>query len=219
MTKTMSVERTREHEIDGETDSTNVLATLSEEQENRVQIDKIRQFTVEPGLMRLPVSVVTKAKNSEKWVVELEHPIEGTHRFYIEAPLEGWSDENELVQVLDWYGIDNDPYQLQLKHMYVKKTGDEADQHHGWELTAPPDYDPEPPEPMRVQIQNKFIWLKEHRPSRSVGLFYTILTVGVVVGAIAPLSIPFIGRLGVSLIAYFAATVAGLVLLNPDTNE
>lgn len=214
----MSVERTREHTVDEDASSDNLLATLSEEQENRVQIDKIREFTVEPGLMKLPVSIVTKAENSEKWVLEVEHPIEGTLRMYLTAPVNGWDEENELVRTLNWYNINRDPYQLQMRHVYVRKDDDASEQAHGWVLTAPPDYKPYPPEPIATQLKAKLSWVLDRRPNRTLtALWFTLMAGSVVGGALTAVLVSGSAVVGliISMVAYVASSIVAMILFDP----
>lgn len=212
----MSVEREREHTIDGPTTSEDLLANLSEEQENIVQLQQIKDATVEPGLMRLPVSVVTKATNSENWAIEVDHPLEGTLRFYRNAPTDGWYPESgNIVEMLAWYDINGDPYQLQLMRIYMKKTGDQAEQPHGWEPAQPPGYEP----PIREQLQEKATWIKQNvKLDRTVSRMWMTLFLGAVLASAIP-PIPLIdgllGRVVSSILVFLGATVFGLVLLDP----
>lgn len=157
-----------------------MLATLDERDKNRIQIDKVKQQTVEPGVMKLPVSTVTKAENSEKWVFEIEHPIEGSHRLYRDAPTEGWDDNNELIKLLNWYNVESDPYQFQTRAIYVAKKGSDCDYAHGWDFIAPPDYE-KIPDPMTDQLKQKFDNIR--MPEADHLLFYLIVALGVTFGA------------------------------------
>lgn len=120
----------------------NLPSTLSEEQENVLQLDKLRRYTVEPGVLKLPVTRVDSAENTEKFVVTLDHPVfpEKKCRVYLEKPTMGWERDQELVKVLRWYCGENctDPYQLQLTSVRVKFTGTES--RASWEILKPPDY-------------------------------------------------------------------------------
>lgn len=135
------VDRTIENEVEEDATSEDLLANLSEEQTNLVQLDKIHELTVREGVMRLPVHLVTTAENSDQWVVEVEHPVEGTYRLYFEAPMKGWTDDNELVQLLGWYGVRRNPYELQVREIYVAYRPDQTTQAHGWIAVPPPGWE------------------------------------------------------------------------------
>lgn len=140
-------------------------ATLNERQENLVQMQKVAEMTIEPGVMRLPVTTVTTADNSEQWVIEVEHPVEGEHRFFREKPVHGWHSDQELVQLLHWYGIyENDPYMLQVERLYVRYVGKESDYNHGWELLSP-DYFKEKSRRGKIKERTSQ-FLKRYRPER-----------------------------------------------------
>lgn len=140
----MSVESTIERELPdeqaqidddvGHDPDSSVLATLDEEQAVAVQLQKIEEYTIQPGLMRLPVSEVTSAENSDNMVVVLNHPVEDDIRKYFAKP-PYWSTEYELPALLDAYGYrTNNPYHLQRDRLYVEYDDDDEE----WVIIGPP---------------------------------------------------------------------------------
>lgn len=205
--------RTREHTVEGETTSADVLATLDERDQNRVQLQKIRDFTVEPGLMELPVSLVTKAENSEKWAIEVEHPIEGTLRVYRDSPVTGWEAEDDnIVQLMEWYDV-ADPYELQLRHIFMRKTED-ADQAHNWEPARPPDYEA----PIPVQLAEKRRSIAEKMPELGpvMGWLVSLIYVaGVAYVVTTSISVDGLWALASATAMHVAATFLVMMLAPP----
>lgn len=221
MSKSKSISRELNHAVDEQATSKNILANLSEEDQNRVQLSKIKRWTVEPGVMKLPVSVVTKAKNSEKWAIEVEHPLEGTLRFYRDAPLHGWTKtEGGIVEMMEWYDIrTEDPYQLQLMKIYMEKTGDSAEQAHGWEPVAPPDYS----EPLTERVKETYrnISVPITRPNRSLLGMWVMLCVGAIIASVVSATIAPMSIVAIILtpLVFVATTVVGLIVMEPPEEK
>lgn len=129
------VERNIGNSIEETEGKDGLLAELHEEEEVKLQMDKIRTFTVDEGWLKLPVGVTT-AENSEQIVLEAEHPIEGELRFYIEKPKRGWSNDEKLPKMLKWYGYPNstDPFALQSELIHIKHSEKSGE----WRLVKPP---------------------------------------------------------------------------------
>lgn len=217
----MSVERELEHTVEGEAGE---LATLSEEQANLVQMQQIAEQTVEPGVMRLPVKTVTTAENSEQWAIELDHPVEGTLRFYRKKPRYGWHDDQELVELLRWYEIhDRDPYKLQIEQLYAEHDPDEADQHHGWCLAEPP-WVAEKEAMRRRQRplhERVGLWIQDKRPAREIENVWALLWLGSV---LAPLFTVFVDSMigagvatmvTISMLTFISMTIFAMILTTP----
>ena len=173
-TETTDIERELEHSIDETVDETTELATLSERQSNRLQMQEIKRRTVKPGMMRLNVKRVVSSDSNTEWAIDLAHPAHDDDiRVFVEKPIEGWSRDYLLVRMLDWYGINNqDPHQLALENVYVEKNDEESDYAHGWQLVKPPEYDA----PVGVQLREKWDYvLDQYRPSRSVTKMWFLL--------------------------------------------
>lgn len=108
------------------------LAVPDEELDTVIQMTKLADLTVRPGLMRLPVKKVTTAKNSPQVVIILEHPVEDDIRKYYDKP-KMWTRHSELRRLLDAYGYtERNMHALQTEHMYVTHDGEE------WEIVPPP---------------------------------------------------------------------------------
>lgn len=135
------IERELAAEIDDSADEGGELAVPDEEQQNVIQMHEIAEMTVEPGLMQIPVVEVTTAKNSEQWAVTAEHPVEDELTFYFEKPRRGWTEDEELVQLLRWYDVhDRNPYELQTRYLYAEYDEARSEYAHGWVAVEPPDY-------------------------------------------------------------------------------
>lgn len=120
-----------------DTDDVALPATPDEQLEAAIQMDKIREYTVRPGLLRLPVESLDTAANSPQYVVQLHHPVidDADIRFFIEKP--AYWDPNTFLwpRFLNWYGLTTrSQYQLQTERVYVKHNP-RTDE---WELVAPP---------------------------------------------------------------------------------
>lgn len=214
-TESGTVERSIEHTTsrDGE-----LLDTLSEEQEDRVQMEELYRRTQEDGSMQLKCSTVTTAENSPQFAIEVEHPVEGTIRLFAEKPVDGWSDDYLLVRMFDWYDVtSNNPHELQLRDLYVKKDEESSDYAHGWTFVRPPDYS-EPEPPVREQLADRWATIKNYRPDRSNGLMYTFLFAGAVIGPVLGLSLPaLLGPLtvpAVTMVVFMFTTIMGMVVLD-----
>lgn len=157
-------------------------ATLDEKQENVVQMQKINRLTVEPGVMKLPVSRVTTSDNSPQWVIDLEHPIEGDLRFHRDKPVQGYDPEEGIVQMLRWYGIyDDNPYKLQTEFIFVENVGREnSETMHDWELLSPDYFRDEPDPTRREKVKGKYASFKQgirnRRPTQH-GVNVALLTI------------------------------------------
>lgn len=174
-----------------------VLATLDEEQTVAIQLQRIEEYTIRPGLMRLPVSEVTSAENSDKMVIVLDHPVEDDIRKYFAKP-PYWSTEFELPALLDAYGYrSNNPYHLQCHSLYVEYI--ESDDE--WEIVEPPEewkrtwhriqkqiskrVNEKVPGPISHAIEGfrrRFRWIV---PRGSYGAFIGLTVLGLVAGTIA----------------------------------
>lgn len=187
-TETKTIDRSVDHVLDTELSADEALATLSDREEHRLQMQEIKRRTVKPGVMKLNVNTVTSAENSEQWAIDIEHPARKDDiRVFVEKPIEGWSRDYTIVRVLEWYGITNqDPHQLEFEDVYVRKDEAASDYAHGWVLTEPPDYEA----PMRVQLRkHKERFETDYRPSRTNAKMWGVLLTGAVVGAILPAAI------------------------------
>lgn len=206
-------EREIEHKLDS--DTKNLLATLDEQKENVLQMSELRRRTVEPGVMKLNVSQVTTTEDSPSWAIDIEHPVEGEFRIHKSKPTKGWTNENELVQALEWYDAKN-PYYLQLTDLYMKHVGDDGEYQHGWELTSPPDYSP----PWRDRVASEWEDLKGgvYRPSMTGAGMYVILTIAILIAPIfyGPLSLlgPVAGASLTNMLVFGAMTIFGLMVMD-----
>lgn len=221
-TKTDSVERSLEHELDSEMSHDTALATLSDRQENRLQMQEIKRRTIEPGLMQLSVKHVVSAENSENWAIDIEHPaMDDEIRVFAEKPLEGWTRDYKIVRVLDWYGIhDQDPHQLEFENVYMRKDEGASDYAHGWMLVEPPEY--RYTAPMDVQIERTKQWIANQRPSRTNAKMWLLLLGGAVAGpmlasSIAP--IPIVGSIPTALVTvtmFVFVTILGMAVMDNE---
>jgi len=111
---------------------------------NRIQLQKMQEQTVESGVVRLSVKRVTMAENSESIAIDLDHPIAGELRVFKDKPKQGWTTDNELVELMqDWYGMSTtNPYALQQYMLYVVHDPDGSEYAHDWRLADPRQYDP-----------------------------------------------------------------------------
>lgn len=135
-----------------------LLAELDEERRACVQIDEIQRRTIEPGLMRLPVSQVSTAEDSNTVTIEVEHPVEGDVSFHLSKPTT-WNPENELVQFLDNYGLRfSDVYDLQTRDVYVDCS---AGNSRNWELAVPPEDRPSTRERAVARLRNAASEIRE----------------------------------------------------------
>lgn len=201
---------TLEHTIDEELDEVTDLATLSEEQTNVVQMQELVERTIEPGLMRLPVSQVSTTEESENWAIDLEHPVFGTIRKHARKPVYGWDETDGIARLMHWYGISNrDPYYLQCEEMYVARTRPDASTtSNEWEIVPPPDY-------RRPWLQR--VGDRLRRPTSSIEWMYTILLSSAVVGAtiVSLLSLGAVASPIVMAMLFVLATLVGLMGLTP----
>lgn len=127
-----------DHTIDEELGR--VPATLSEEQENLAQITKLRERTYSPGIMRLRVDEVATTENSGNWAFDVLHPVDGELRIFFDKPRRGWTDEYELVKMLEWYGL-ADPYEFQTTSIFMQYNGADSEYNHGWDPIRSPEYE------------------------------------------------------------------------------
>jgi hypothetical protein len=213
-----TVERTIDHTVG---DDGNLLANLSEDQEDAVEIQKVQEMTVEPGLMKLPVKKVVTAENSDQYAIIVDHPVEGEHSLFVEKPVTGWSREYTLVRMFDWYGITGtNPHQLQLCRIYVEHNPEEADRSHGWRIVQPPNYET-PPDPMGEQVREMVDTIADElsmaRPNRTYSILFGFTLLGVIVASM--MSVPTIGIVGalawnvvVNVIVVTFAILLGMVV-------
>lgn len=201
---------------------TNLPAQLDERQEAIIETSKLKEMTVEPGIMRVPVDEVTTAANSEQWVVIMDHPVEEDIRFFLPKPRTGWSDDYLLVRVLRWYDVvdesqsigNADPYALQRLSLYIEY--DEADE--SWDLIQPPS-DSGVLGRGRNWIEDRIESIRTSIPStdRTAFAMFGFIQLGILVGAtVAPL---IGGTTALQIVAGIAipllATLLGLVVTEP----
>lgn len=134
------INRTVEHSVDEEASDT-ALAMPDEHMEISIELSKVKECTIRPGLMRLPVTKVTSAENSPKLVIELNHPIIGDIKKFKQKPTDTWREDNELVRILEWYGYTTRNYhQLQTERLYVEYDEDGgAKERDKWKIVKPPE--------------------------------------------------------------------------------
>jgi len=163
------IERELEADLLGTPNDDEMLATMSERQEHRFQMQEIKRRTVEPGVMKLSVANIQTAENSPQWAIDLEHPAQSDSdeiRIFAEKPMDGWSDDYKIVKLLEWYDISSqDPHQLEYCDLYVEKNESESDYSHGWQVTEPPAY--KPPGLRRAKRAWNNI-AREFRPDRTI---------------------------------------------------
>lgn len=215
--KTETIERTVDHEVDSERSYDDALATLSEREENRVQMQEIKRRTVEPGVMLLSVKRVVSAENSQKWAIDIDHPVrddDNPIRVFVDKPTTGWTRDYEIVLLLEWYGIhDQDPHQLEFVNVYLKKDDERSDYAHGWMLIEPPDYEA----PMRVQLQrHKKRLSTDFRPTRTNAKMWTMLLAGSVGGALFPTPDALFLRPFIVATAFVLVTIFGMAVMDND---
>lgn len=132
-------ERTESDEKETEEETT-ALATPSEELEMAIQMERIKEYTVDwakPGTMLLPVKEVTSAENSPNWVIVLDHPFipEKQMRFYIPKPPVWDPAEYKWCRILDEYGLSpGSQFHLQQMSMYARYDSE----YDEWTLIDPP---------------------------------------------------------------------------------
>lgn len=172
-----ATERELEFELDESTDVTADLpATLDEQQRALVEMQQVFEYTHEPGVMKLPVTSVATADNSDQWSITLEHPIIGDITLFVKKPITGWHADCELAELLSWYNIhDQNVYKLQREFLYVEHDEEKAEQAHGWRLVSPPWTADEPSTTRRLRA-----WLAAARPDRTVITMWLTLLVGTV---------------------------------------
>jgi hypothetical protein len=202
--------------LDAEIPIVDVPATLSDEQQDVVQMAEIRRRTVRPGHMTLNVVSVETAANSPRWAITVEHPVEGEHTFYLDKPVRGWSRDYMIVRLLDWYDIvSDDVHMLQLHDIHVSHDPEQTDHPHGWHPIEPPDYTV----PIRTRCRRWWDrWIGGIRPKRTVVRMYSLLLLGVIGGSIGsglagPTAAPVAILIGVT--SFVASTVIGLAWLSP----
>lgn len=132
------VEARLEEEIVGDT----ALALPDEELEVINQVTKLSEFTVRPGLMKLPVTAVTSTEDSDRVIITLQHPTEGDIRVRFKKTdgTKTWSSNSELKRMLDWYGISmRSLHSLKSQRLYVKYDPDNTTFGDGnWRVVRPP---------------------------------------------------------------------------------
>lgn len=206
--------RTVEHTEEGEAGE---LATLSEEQENVVQLQQIAALTVEKGVMRLPVSQVTSTPSNKRWSIKVDHPVKGELFFNMDKP-RTWTGDAELIQLMRWYGIEShDPYVLQTRHLYVEHKGDAAETPHGWELIEPPWMETrrkarQRNKPWRQRARD---WVGEKLDEWKIARTYAVVWAMLLIGAVLPLA--FLASAGIvsgpTAGGYAMSVVIGFVMM------
>lgn len=201
---------------DGET--IGLPAQLDEHQKAIVQTTKIKEMTVEPGLMHVPVDEVTTAKNSEQWVIIMDHPVEDDIRFFLPKPRTGWSDQYKLVRVLDWYGVTDetaygtaDPFALQQQSLYISYDNNADD----WELVEPPS---DPTFLERTSARLNAVNPGRYIPSvdRNVLTMYAFIQMGVWAGAaLAAVTASVSASFIIAVVVPLITTVVGLAVTEP----
>ena len=225
-----------DHSVDEEEqkeNETTILAPLDKQREEQVKLRKLREATVdgEKNLLQLPCSDVSKPDSGNTWLIEVHHPTQGPLQFHVDD-VETWHRDEELVQLLNWYDVDQDPYHLQFnRELYVEKNPEEAYGAKDWRLVEPPNYTPDVPRPMSEQLQ-----MKAEKLAGTVGRFtnitstsidatmlYGVLTLGVITSIplrLADVGIPLFSgvfeALLIQLLPFIAATIIGLTLFDPD---
>lgn len=219
------IERELEHEIENDDGwrSEEALATLSDREENRYQMQEIARRTVAKGLMKLSVKNVVSAENSEQWAIDIEHPAKDDDiRIFAEKPLEGWSTDYKIVRMLRWAGEESsrDPHKLEFNDLYMRKDSDKSDYAHGWRVVAPPDYDP----PIKEQLAEHWASVKsvvktDLRPSWTGAKMFGFMLAGVVAAPLLYSGLPS-GMLGtltmllVNVISFLFGSLIGMVVLD-----
>lgn len=227
---------TREHTTESnDTDGkTTALAPLGEEKRNQVRLQQLKDATVDEhdDLLELPCSNVSKPDSNESWVVSVVHPFEGELTFHVDSP-DTWNRDEELVQLLNWYGLNDDPYHLQFnRDLYVEKNPEEASLTKDWRLVEPPDYTPDVPRPMSEQIRMKVDtyrdWMEKFTGATpntlDATLLYGVMTLGVLTSiplrmldVNVPLFTGVFEALLIQLLPFIAATIIGVTLFDPDS--
>lgn len=216
---------TREHgsysELDPMSADTQKLATLNEEQTVQVQLQSISQYTVEPGLLRLPVKKLTTAKNSEQMVFELDHPFIDSKkfRFYMEKPAY-WSEDYEFVEIMEAYGYGpGNIYHIQTDKMYTRY--DEKSEE--WKIVKPP----KRPKTRRGKVKQRMVRgtgklsttltpaLTAPRSSMNALLAFTLygMIIGVLGAAVVSMNPVYLGAGGIITAA--ASVVLGMMVIPP----
>lgn len=214
---TDALEREIEHTTTEEADSENVLATFDERQQQHIQMQQLRDATVERGLLKIPVKRVTTAKNSEQWVVEPDHPVldEKELRQFYEKPVTGWTTEYDLVKLLEWYcnGSQN-PYDLQLHHVYCQYDKSEDE----WTIVKPPTYTYSGRKRLSATWSATRRAVARRRPKRSNAVMFTFMLVGLFLGAMVTIFAPVLGGLTAVVapaLGFLAMTILGMAVLEP----
>lgn len=219
------LKREVDHQLNDAMSEDSMLATPSEREENRIQMAEIKRRTVEPKLMLLNVKRVVSAENSQKWAIDIEHPImeDDDHiRVFVDKPVEGWTRDYKLVRMMDWYGIqDQNPHRLEFHDLYLKKDEENSDYAHGWRLVEPPDYDPPIPVQLRRYWQDISV---QFFPKRSNARMWLVLLGGIIASTMAaPIVLGLIGQsvplVAVVILGYVLATILGMALMSPDGGD
>lgn len=187
-----------------------LLATLDEEQKAIVELQKIQEMTIRPGLMKLPVSRVSTSPNSEGYVIDLDHPFipEKELKQHYRKPI-SWQHDHEFVRVLDWYtSTGTDPYALQTTEVYVEY--DESDD--DWRIVRPPDST----RSMREVVADRWRDLQRVRPRKSNVTMFAFMLTGVLFGGIATVltSSALLTAL-LPMCAFLVTTILGMAVLEP----
>ena len=112
-------------------------AVAEEHQQFAYDLTKLKEFTIRPGLLRLPVHDIRPAANSPKVVLELDHPFipPDDLRYFIKKPAYWDPSTFQWCKILEWYGYrPTNQHQLRTDRIYVRHNT-RTDE---WELTQPP---------------------------------------------------------------------------------
>lgn len=146
-----------------------LLATPDEEMKLAIQMQRVKEYTIRPGLMRLPVKSVDSAKNAEQYVLCLDHPFlnEADTRFHIDKPAYWDKRKFEWPRLLSWYGYGpGSQYHLQTDRLYVRYDHVKDE----WTLTKPPSEWNTTMYRLSKQLTNGPRWLSV--PTRGVTFLY-----------------------------------------------
>lgn len=212
-----ATERTRDHETDADATSENVLATLDEEQRAHVQMQQMKEATVAPGVLKLPVKRVTTSEERGVYAVELDHPMvepKETRQFY-DKPVHGWTDDYKIVRILDWYTGSENPHDLQLHHVYTRYHEEDDE----WEIIRPPGHTKPLADRLKRYVPSRRT-LASLRPSRTHATMFAFMTTGLLFGVAIAAMLPTVVSQSVTyatsvMLGYLAATILGMVVLEP----
>lgn len=130
-------QRTIDHTLDdAATDDATLPATPDEQLQAAIDMDKVREYTVRPGLLRVPVRELATARDGPKNMLQLDHPVipDEDIRFFLDKPAYWDPHTQQWPKILNWYGYSTrNQYEIQTDRVYIRQTHDDE-----WELTKPP---------------------------------------------------------------------------------